>query len=521
MKKLLILSVFAAAASALALPEGSFSDQATRWIAGHKCADVANFSALVAKTVEPCAPATTLDTTVTPALKAKKVRVWGTHLLETLKSWGLDVAEFDADAVAQGDIPDVVFMTQGPGYYQNDVEVMYRAAAEGVHFVSLCGTDQWSGAIARRLGFSYDGVLTIGSAETCGATFVKCPKLFAGFPEGTRLDAFFAPITNKRWMHGMYLTGDRCLMGVVDVNQGRVATAVAQYAIGRGAFTLFGPRLYETPNEPVCKRLLLNLINLREKPTKPLNLPCVYHPTPREGKPYFELNVPGEKFEYLTQARPVDHIWHLGFFFSWKFINGENFWEPRKGRTRVVAHQETGDGQGNAVLTSELAYELDGRVLLRENRTVKVTKAANGNYAFDWTADFTACEKLDFTSSKPKWDKEKGTSNGNGYCGLSARLARNDAFTFAYKNTLGSLDARCYGDVADAIDVTAKSKKTGATTRLLFKADKPTANYVLHLPQTFAPNGFHFVAFPECFNTTLTMAKGEKRSFHYTVSVEK
>ncbi len=28
-----------------------------------------------------------------------------------------------------------------------------------------------------------------------------------------------------------------------------------------------------------------------------------------------------------TRSAPADHIWHNGLWFSWKFINGENFWE--------------------------------------------------------------------------------------------------------------------------------------------------------------------------------------------------
>ena len=30
----------------------------------------------------------------------------------------------------------------------------------------------------------------------------------------------------------------------------------------------------------------------------------------------------------LTWDRPPDHVWHHGLWFSWKFINGLNYWEP-------------------------------------------------------------------------------------------------------------------------------------------------------------------------------------------------
>ena len=56
---------------------------------------------------------------------------------------------------------------------------------------------------------------------------------------------------------------------------------------------------------------------------------------------------------------------------------------------------------------------------------------------------------------------------------------------------------------------------------LSFIADRPTANYTLHQPQTYKGAGFYFIAFPEMFNTTLEMAKGEKRDFHYVREVSK
>jgi hypothetical protein len=44
------------------------------------------------------------------------------------------------------------------------------------------------------------------------------------------------------------------------------------------------------------------------------------------SKPYFDpLCVVGG--QSLTLPKPADHIWHLGHWFSWKYINGVNYWE--------------------------------------------------------------------------------------------------------------------------------------------------------------------------------------------------
>ena len=45
----------------------------------------------------------------------------------------------------------------------------------------------------------------------------------------------------------------------------------------------------------------------------------------RFGKPYFHpVRV---KNSTLTCVSPPDHPWHLGLWFSWKYINGVNYWE--------------------------------------------------------------------------------------------------------------------------------------------------------------------------------------------------
>lgn len=520
MKSMAIVAAVVAAGTLIAADTSKFAAEVDRYLAAHQLAGVESAQALLKLIGEPCGAPAKLDTQVLPGHRARKVRCWGPLMVPYLRSWGLDAAELDPDALARGELPDVIFVTQGPRYSQGDIEMIYRAAAEGVHVVTLSSTNAWSDEMAKRLGFNYGGVLTIGTPEKGGVAVPNCPKLFEGFPAKARLDAEFGDIANV--VHGMYLTGDKCLMCVADAKQGRIATAVAQYAVGRGAITLFGPRLYEKPNAPVCKRLLLNLIGLLPPAPKGGSMPFVYHPAPPEGKPYFELLVPGSHDEYLTETRPRDHVWHLAFFFSWKFINGRNFWEPHDRRTknRVVSHRETPLKDG-ALLEADIAYELDGRTILREMRTVKATVKPNGDYVFDWTGRFEALDDLAFTSSRPKWDKEKGTCNGNGYAGLSMRLARNSDFDFAYTNTLGSVNARCYGDKAARIDVYAKSKRTGGTTRISFIADRPTTNYTLHWPERNPPDGFHFVAFPEMFNATMNMAKGERRKFHYVVDVSR
>jgi len=51
-----------------------------------------------------------------------------------------------------------------------------------------------------------------------------------------------------------------------------------------------------------------------------------------DTKPYFSFLAPvgGPN---LVCIKPKDHVWHYGLWFSWKFINGLNYWEEKNGKS--------------------------------------------------------------------------------------------------------------------------------------------------------------------------------------------
>ena len=242
----------------------SFSEEVERYLAVHPVAGLDSYADFCTLVAQPAARGE-VDATVQPAHKAKKIRFWGAlEHLALFKTWGLDVAEFDPVEAAKGIYPDVIFCHLDPGYAQGAVDRILDAVRHGTHFVTLQNTDRWSETIAMRLGHTYGGVLTAPPSAQGGVFFKNCPKLFAGFPEG-RLDApLFGFVGPSR--HGMYLTGDKCLLGVADTHRCRIATSIAQYTYGKGAVTLVGPCVNpfsaKEMNDPVYKRLLLNLIDL-------------------------------------------------------------------------------------------------------------------------------------------------------------------------------------------------------------------------------------------------------------------
>ena len=127
----------------------------------------------------------------------------------------------------------------------------------------------------------------------------------------------------------------------------------------------------------------------------------------------------------MSAFAPADHPWHRGLWFSWKFLNGVNYWEFSKdhpgqpdGKTTVVAATtETTD------LLATIRMKLDyshGQVVLTEARELSFSiPRADRSYTIDWKSTFTAKSQdvvLDRTPpEKAPW---------GGYGGLGFRAAK-------------------------------------------------------------------------------------------------
>lgn len=119
------------------------------------------------------------------------------------------------------------------------------------------------------------------------------------------------------------------------------------------------------------------------------------------AKPSFHpLTAPGG--ETLSAFRPLDHPWHRGAWWSWKFLNRQNFWEedaagvPLDGLTEVASVQFQPHDDFSATIRLELRYSLkSGLLLLREVRTLEVSPpASDGSYAITSRHSFTAVEPV-------------------------------------------------------------------------------------------------------------------------------
>ncbi|VGO11484.1 hypothetical protein PDESU_00028 [Pontiella desulfatans] len=153
-----------------------------------------------------------------------------------------------------------------------------------------------------------------------------------------------------------------------------------------------------------------------------------YNCDPADGKPWFHPLASTEGTVF-TDLRPEDHPWHRGVWFSWKFINGVNYWEEERethasaGETRIRKVAGTIKDQ-TARINLEIEYAPAGTEapVMRENRLVVVAAPdETGTYSIDWSSTFQALEKTVVLDRTPIPGQPGGKSWG-GYAGWSVRM---------------------------------------------------------------------------------------------------
>lgn len=153
---------------------------------------------------------------------------------------------------------------------------------------------------------------------------------------------------------------------------------------------------------------------------------------PAKGKPFFHPLAPGGEVP-LTNFRPADHPWHYALWFSWKYIKHAdgrrvNYWEENsagnaQGKTRWEPPTIETTADGRAAIRMQLSYvNPAGETDLTELRELQISApAADGSFAIDWLARFTAGDK-DLVLDRTPMPGEPGGAVNGGYAGLSARM---------------------------------------------------------------------------------------------------
>jgi hypothetical protein len=139
-------------------------------------------------------------------------------------------------------------------------------------------------------------------------------------------------------------------------------------------------------------------------------------------KPYFHP-VALSDGTVLTCLSPRDHPWHRALWFSWKMLNGVNYWEedPKTGlpdgRTEVVEAKVIPNQDYSATILLAITYHTPDRPpLLTEKRKITVSAPdRHGRYRIDWEGVFTAGQQDVLL---------QGGTAGGGYAGMSVRISQ-------------------------------------------------------------------------------------------------
>jgi len=166
------------------------------------------------------------------------------------------------------------------------------------------------------------------------------------------------------------------------------------------------------------------------------NIVWQYNFNNRFGKPYF--HPVRAKNSIITCVSPPDHPWHLGLWFSWKFINGINYWEYLEGlKPGVSGYRSEGITEiKKIVLNKKTDYSADilmdlvyhpenGGSVLNEKRNINVTPPLrDGSYYIDFDYNFKALADEVVLDRTPIEGEPEGKSWG-GYAGLSIRFSQD------------------------------------------------------------------------------------------------
>lgn len=134
----------------------------------------------------------------------------------------------------------------------------------------------------------------------------------------------------------------------------------------------------------------------------------------------------------LTWLSPPDHPWHRALWFSWKFINGLNYWEEDRktgkseGVTELTAVAAKPHDDFSADVELRISYHpTDKPPVVTEVRKLRVSAPdAEGRYTVDWHCAFTAGDADVVFDRTPLPGEPEGKSWG-GYAGLSVRFAKD------------------------------------------------------------------------------------------------
>ena len=239
-----------------------------------------------------------------------------------------------------------------------------------------------------------------------------------------------------------------------------------------------------------------------------------------EGKPALHpLTLPSGRV--FTDFHPEDHYWHLGFWFSFKYLNGVNYWEPvdrrnrgvaAAGETRVVERRISCKGAAAEVeLGIEYGPRGSGRVDLSERRTMSFSApSADGGYRISIVHEFVAHGDVAIDRTPPFKDKLGNWQRG--YAGWTLRIPGELAEEFEVSGTEGRKSPReICGEERRHVDFSSRVNGEGVKFSVLESPEDSTRFYLWADKRSVNPS--------PVFLSPKTLKDGERLRLAYELEV--
>ncbi len=228
------------------------------------------------------------------------------------------------------------------------------------------------------------------------------------------------------------------------------------------------------------------------------------------------------KRNMITCLSPDDHPWHLGQWFSWKYINDKNYWEyidknfHSEGITDIKSIMIRKEADHSAKITMEIEYHPENeKTVLKETRIIRVSPPQkDGSVLMDYNMDFEAVADSVVLDRTPLVGEPGGKSWG-GYAGLSIRF--NQDF----------MNSRFVSSFGDNINVNGK---TGDYLYMGFKGiDGKQVGSVIMIPEVSKRDGeawytvnsqeipFYYLSPAYLYFKPKTLTKGEHLILKYRI----
>jgi hypothetical protein len=244
----------------------------------------------------------------------------------------------------------------------------------------------------------------------------------------------------------------------------------------------------------------------------------------KQGKPYFHPVCLTDGTE-LTWHRPPDHPWHYGLWFSWKYINGLNYWEedPKTGLSQGLTEIKSIEVNPRDDYSTQIAMQLsysppEGSEVLKEDRRIDVSAPdETGRYRIDWNSRFTA-GAADVLLDRTPIAGEKGGQSWGGYAGLSVRIAKNTT-NWRLIDSEAREDLQVHGQKARWMDFGGRAAGSEDFSIAIFdhpdNPRHPSPGFVIMDPKV--PFGYFSPAL--LFNKPYTLPAGKSFSLKYRILI--